>query len=337
MSEHGKSIAVVGAGIAGLVCARELVAAGFEVNVFDKGRSPGGRTVTRRADPGLSFDHGAQYFITRDPRFVETTAGWLVRGVAAEWAGRVVHLEGGVVGETSPQPRYVGVPTMSAVAADLAAGISVRTGTRITTAARGPAGWTLTDEPGNSFGPFDALVVALPAPQAEGLLGGHPFAADATDTHMTPCWTVMVAFESRLGVPWDGAFVDGSPLSWVARNSSKPGRDRNSDFWVLHGSPNWSKAHLESAPLDAARELLGAFTAAVGEALPPHHHLTAHRWLYSHGSDPADRRALFDPDARLAVCGDWLADGRVEGAFLSGVRAAELVCGHNRFGPGGCT
>ena len=51
---------------------------------------------------------------------------------------------------------------------------------------------------------------------------------------------------------------------------------------------------------------------------------TAHRWRsshapatvqprFSHGSADDDQRMLFDPGVGLAVCGDWLAGGRVAG------------------------
>ncbi len=325
MTTGGRTVGVVGAGIAGLVCARELAAHGCEVMVFDKGRGLGGRTATRRAEPGLRFDHGAQYFTARDPRFQEATAGWLARAVVSEWLGRVVRLEGGAVTDTSPQPRYVGVPGMSAMAGDLAAGLRVRTGTRVVAAIRGPSTWTITTGDDATVGPFDLLVLTLPAPQSADLIGSHPFGVAAAAVPMTPCWAVMVAFESRVEVPWDGAFVHGSPLSWVARNSSKPGRGGQADCWVLHAAPDWSAAHVEAAPDEAANELLDAFSAAVAERLPRHRHLVAHRWRYSHGSDSADRRMLFDPDIGLVVCGDWLAGGRVEGAFLAGVRAADAL------------
>ena len=42
------SVAVVGAGLAGVACARGLQAAGVEVTVFDKSRGVGGRLATRR-------------------------------------------------------------------------------------------------------------------------------------------------------------------------------------------------------------------------------------------------------------------------------------------------
>ena len=45
-----RHIAVIGAGMAGLSCARHLQEAGCRVTVFDKARGPGGRMSTRRGD-----------------------------------------------------------------------------------------------------------------------------------------------------------------------------------------------------------------------------------------------------------------------------------------------
>jgi predicted NAD/FAD-dependent oxidoreductase len=319
MTTCGRRVGIVGAGITGLACARELSINCFDVTVFDKGRGPGGRTATRRAELGFAFDHGAQYFTARNQCFREVTADWLARWVVAEWHGRVVRLEGGAVTDTSLQPRYVGVPGMSAMAEDLATGLRVQTRTRVVSAQRGTSGWTIATEEQGAVGPFDTLVVTLPAPQSADLLGSHPFGAVAAAVRMTPCWAVMVAFESRMEVPWDGAFVHGSPLSWVARNSSKPGRSSQADCWVLHASPDWSTAHVDAAQDDAARDLLGEFSLAVAERRPPHRHLVAHRWRYSHGSDLAEQRTLYDPEAR-ACCVRRLARRRASGGSVPGWR-----------------
>jgi predicted NAD/FAD-dependent oxidoreductase len=330
MTTRGRRVGIVGAGVAGLACARELAANGFDVTLFDKGRSPGGRTATRRAEPTFAFDHGAQYFTAREQCFRETIADWLARRVVAEWPSRIVRLEGGAVTDISPQRRYVGVPGMSAIAEDLATGLRVQTRSRVVSVHRGTSGWTIATEDHATVGPFDILVVTLPAPQSADLLGIHPFREIAAAFQMTPCWAVMVAFESRIEIPWDGAFVHGSPLSWVARDSSKPGRSSKFDCWVLHASPDWSAAHVDAAQDDAARDLLGEFSLAVAQRLPPHSHLVAHRWRYSHGSDLADRPVLHDPEVGLAMCGDWLSSGRVEGAFLAGIQAAEIITNETR-------
>jgi hypothetical protein len=68
-----RRIAVVGAGIAGIACARTLAQAGHQVTVFEKSRGAGGRMSTRDTEFG-SFDHGTQYFTVRDARFEKALA-----------------------------------------------------------------------------------------------------------------------------------------------------------------------------------------------------------------------------------------------------------------------
>ena len=50
---------------------------------------------------------------------------------------------------------------------------------------------------------------------------------------MKPNWTVMAAFEERVAARFDAAFVNGSALGWIARNTSKPKRNWKIDCWVL--------------------------------------------------------------------------------------------------------
>ena len=75
-------VVVVGAGIAGLVAAREL-SSKHEVVVVDKGRGVGGRLATRRAGDA-SFDHGAQFITTRSEWFTSLIADTRSAGVVHE-------------------------------------------------------------------------------------------------------------------------------------------------------------------------------------------------------------------------------------------------------------
>ena len=69
-----KHFAIIGAGMAGISAARTLVQAGHRVSVFEKSRGAGGRMATRETPFG-NFDHGAQYFTVRDPRFALADGG----------------------------------------------------------------------------------------------------------------------------------------------------------------------------------------------------------------------------------------------------------------------
>ncbi|QAT86920.1 FAD dependent oxidoreductase [Corallococcus coralloides] len=317
-------VAVIGAGMSGLALARVLTGAGFGVRVLDKGRGPGGRLSTRRSAEGGAFDHGAQYFTARDPLFRALVDAWVADGVAAEWRGRVGTLTRGTVTPAKEAVRYVGVPGMSAVAKALADGLDVRTGVRVERVAREGQAWRLTAETGQDLGLAEVVVAAVPAPQAVPLLAGAPaLAAQAGTARMSPCWAVMARFGAPVAVELEGAFVEDSALSWVARDTSKPGRTAG-ERWVLHGTPEFSAAHLEETPEAMAPKLVEAFGQALGRDVRAVE-AVAHRWRFAMPSPPLESSALYDAALGLGACGDWCAGSRVEGAFLSGVALARRI------------
>ncbi|MDQ3378372.1 MAG: FAD-dependent oxidoreductase, partial [Actinomycetota bacterium] len=123
-----ESCVIVGAGISGLLAARELSDAGWRVTVLDKGRGVGGRMATRRFG-GAGFDHGAQFFTVRDDRFENLVDGWLDAGAAAEWSRGFADAEGNV--NPDGHPRYRGSRGMTSIPKHLAGGLDVRSGEHV--------------------------------------------------------------------------------------------------------------------------------------------------------------------------------------------------------------
>ncbi len=350
-----RRVAVIGAGLAGLACARTLTDHNIDVVVFDKGRSPGGRLATRRSRPH-TFDLGAQYFTARDPRFRRHVLSWLEDGVCAPWQGRIVALDG-AGGPVRPVPaleRLVGTPDMNALARHLAADLHVIHGQRVDRFERvagmlslrgttAPAGVTLGPPgPGElgstELGTFDCVVLCLPADQAAVLV--EPISArlarEAREVPLDPCFAVGLAAgpgdDALRALGHDGAFIgrEGepsvSPLSWVARDSSKPGRPPG-ERWVLHASAAWSRA-AGDLPREEVEAAMIADLSRLFELGPLAPELSfVHRWGYARALRPLDRGALFDEDVRVGLGGDWACGGRVEGAFLSGVALAGRVLG----------
>ncbi len=324
-------VAVIGGGVAGLTAARTLADAGHDALVFDKGRGPGGRISTRRAEP-FAFDHGAQYFTARDARFRRWVEAWMEAGVVQRWTGRIVAIDkpladGAAQVEKSDTERLVGAPGMNAIARHLAEDLDVRSGVRVAGLERSGDVWSLTDEHGAAVGEFDALVCSLPAEQAAELLAPvHAgLAGQAAGVPMKPTIAVLLGFEARLELDFDGAFVNTGPLSWIARNSSKPGRPRH-EAWILHAGPELSMERWDADREETVDLLIAELARVTGVALPPIAHRDLHRWRYALSDKALDPKAgggcLADDAAGLALCGDWCAGGRVEGAFLSGQAAA---------------
>lgn len=315
-------IAVVGAGMAGLSAARALADRGESVVVFEQSRVPGGRMATRcvpgvemtRGSTDLAFDHGAQYFTVRDPRFAAAVDAWRDQRLVATWTGRLVAFDGeGWEPVETGTDRYVGIPGMRAVATHMAGGLDIRYAGRIDSLE------PLTHE-------FDRVIVAVPSPTALALVAGVPtLAARIATTAMKPCWAVMAAFDRPVSVPFDGAFVSGSPLGWVARNQSKPKRDWKIDTWVLHATPAWSAAHLDDDADLVGAFLMEAFDDLARAGLPRAFYAAAHRWRYAVADPPMAIGAMHDADSSITVCGDWCAGARIEDAFLSGLAAAVML------------
>jgi hypothetical protein len=308
-------IAIVGAGMAGLSCGQRLSRLGHEVRLFDKGRGPGGRMATRRMEDGgttLHFDHGAQYFTARDPRFVEQVAHWEASGVAARWAA-------------AGDDAWVGTPAMNAPLKAMAGELGVQFGTRIEQLVRDGEGWQIDGE-GAPDARFDAVLVAVPAEQAGPLLQPHApaMATLADQTASDPCWTLMAGFEAPLALVQDTLRQRG-PIGWAARNNAKPGR-ASEECWVVQASPEWSRAHLEEDAETVAAALLAELAEANAGPLPRQLGATAHRWRFAR-SGTAGEEALWDAEQRIGVCGDWLIGPRVEAAYMSGLLLAEAVGG----------
>ena len=275
-------VGIVGAGIAGLTCARVLADHGLDVTVFDKGRAPGGRTSRRRAEP-FHFDHGAQYFTARDPVFRCHAESWREDGVVDIWRGRLVSIDhNGIEEVAAPDERFVGVPGMNALAKHLAKDLKVRTGTEISGLLQEGERWRLRTGQTVESDCFDLIALAVPARQSVSLLGAAPKLADRLkDVGMSPCWAALLGFNRRLDLPFDAASAGDGPIAWIARNSSKPGRDR-AESWVVHASHDWSEAHLEDEADAILLRMLDAFGALTGLSVTPTYG-KAHRWRYALG------------------------------------------------------
>lgn len=330
-------VAVVGAGIAGLSAARTLVTAGHDVVVFERASQPGGRVATRFVNNvelprtgtiDLAFDHGAQYFTVRDPRFAHLVDEWLRQRLAAKWTGRIVAFDGeGWEEVEAGTERYVAVPSMSALGLDLSKGLDVRCDVRIAALRRidrPGARWQAHTQGETLAGEFDRVILAVPPAQARTLAANTPLPGQFGSVAAKPCWTALVAFEESVTSRFDAAFVSGSPLGWIARNGSKPKRDRT-EAWVLQATKEWSAGHAGDRPDTVGPFLLGAFADLIRPGLPRPFFLAAHRWREAVADPPLSIGALHDRESGLSICGDWCAGARVEDAFVSGLTAASLL------------
>lgn len=327
-------IAVIGAGMSGLTCARQLQAQGHGVTVYEKNSEVSGRMSTRQTEFG-GFDLGAQYLTAGSAGFRKQLAAWKKAGLIIDWSPDLVRLEQGVHKPAGrSQKRFIPIPGMSGLCAHLAQGLDVRCEQVVRRIEPLGKQWLLSVGSNSvaidaSAGPFDVVLLAIPADQAVPLLAVVPaMAKQAAKAKLAPCWALMLSFPLPLELGYDGAWVSGSRLSWINRDNAKP-EHRDGERWVAHASSDWSIRHLEDDEERVKEKLLKAFHEATGSQVQPVH-ASAHRWRYAQALAPLAEDCLWRPRLRIGACGDWFAagldgSGRVENAYLSGLALAAAV------------
>jgi len=329
-------VVVVGAGVSGLACARELARAGRRVQVLDRARGVGGRCATRRVE-GQPVDFGVAFLHGRDPEFLSDLDavpatrldGW---PLAVAGAGRPCQPDAFSPGER----RLAWEEGVSAFPKHLAAGLDVRLRTRVTAIEEAGPKVRLQVEDGP---PVEAgeVVVAVAAEQAHELLGTFPAMPLELESargllalsRSQPCLALIAAYPRTAPAPaWHALFPEGSHvLQLVAHDSSKrPAAGLVAMVYQAHA--RWSASHLEDpewpdAMLAEATRLLGPWAARPAAT-------EAHRWRHARNDRSAE---LAEPmlltlpgGGRLGICGDRFAPGAgVEAAWRSGRALAKRL------------
>ena len=315
LAKEWMKIAVVGAGISGLVCAKHLVAGGHEVTVLEKSRSLGGRCATRKFGDHV-VDTGAQYFTVRDPivrkeieqvasvQFKKITQPILIAGKKGE-----VYREG-------EERFYIGNGN-NRLGAMLADGLEIRKEVEVGVVTLVGKEWEVAG------GRYDVVVSSAPWPQSAKILGGSQDAVG-----YEPNLTALLEYNGG----WSGAVyaqIDSSgedPLSWVACENAKVGRVVDgSTVYVIQASAKYSRENLEKKPEEWVGDLQARLEQAWGLNPEKRGQVMSHRWRYARRERDSGHPAELPKG--LYLCGDSEVDSRVESVWRSGKETAEKILG----------
>ena len=300
------TVVVVGAGISGVAAARELVAAGLDVVLLERGMRVGGR-MARWTRDGRAVDVGAAYFTIRDLEFRQLAEQWATRGLAHPWTDTfTVANAAGVHDRTVGPVRWSAEKGLRSLVEDLADGLDVRVGVEVERVGAGPS---------VDGRPVRAVVLAMPDPQALDLVGDDlPGVRSVLRPEWDPVITVAASFPRRTWRGLDAMFVHDSPLTLVVDDGRR--RGDGAPVLVAHTTHEVARAHLDE-PSAVVPEVLAEVERLVPVEGPPTW-VEAKRWGSATPHDLRPERYWLTEE-RVALCGDgWSMRPRVEAAWLSG-------------------
>lgn len=334
-------IGIIGAGISGLAAGRILAKAGHEVTVFEKSNGYGGRVATRYAGNQLKskVDHGLPMFKVTSPEFRDFTTELLENNLIQQWGRSISIFDGYGTYSKNPNPSdeitYTSVDGMNRLGHYLSRWVDVKKNSKVGGLTyfgrnrnnRKP--WIINFTSSSTFS-ADAVIIALPAPQAYGILA---MTIDQTKTlkivreideiQYRPAYSLMVGYGDTYLPKWDGVICKSSVLEFISNEASK--RDNQETSFVLHASESFSRNHLKSDKELITKLMLAEFAEVEGGWVtsPEWHQL--HLWKYSRPKKILNR-PFFDletNDGPLALVGDYYEGDTIDAAYRSGVLLAK--------------
>jgi predicted NAD/FAD-dependent oxidoreductase len=329
-------VVVLGAGLAGLSCGKELKKAGLNVKVVEKSAGVGGRLATRRLQDTWA-DHGAQYISVHGEVFSRFINDLQQQGIVKEWTRSVTQLTPeGIESSDSAwfYPRYTCPQGMTAIAKHLATGQDVLLKTRIVSVRVQDSKWYLTPESGEEIATA-AIISTLPAPQFLALFQNvlstsSQMLKAVQSVKFHPNITIMAGYPKTQIIPdhWK-AFrcVDDFILSWISCDSSKHPEQITQPVFVFQSTAQFATQSLDEPDLEkVGKPMLKKAGEFLGAWLSHPEWWQLQRWRYALVQEPLGVDCLTTKIPLPLVCaGDWCAGKNLEGAYTSGLAASIAV------------
>lgn len=355
-SAPSPSVALIGGGISGLVCAARLCQLGVtNAVVFDTGkRAPGGRCSSRHISidgtPQI-FDHAVQFFTVSDQRFCKIVSFLHSKKAVQVWPGPIVTLKPGhKPEEVKGLQAFIGTRGLQTVPECLASLVQLRGNQWVNNVHWDPVikKWKVDDH-----GWFDYLGIAHNGKCADRLMAsagvpeihkllkvkfGPELAPRSKVMQLCSLWVLLVAFPNKLRLRFEGAFVDHPDISWIGNNTAKYKSESPTECWTVISTKNFGAVHKvpqEFIPPTKEKEVINLLLCGFGDITGVN--LKSAKPCFTKvqlwgAANPLNvlqgEECVFQASHNVGICGDWLVSPCVEGAALSGLALAEVINNH---------
>jgi len=314
-----KKIAVIGAGVSGIAATKRLVEQGFEVSLFDQGKSAGGRlglrTLKNSPNIGRNIDVGAAYFTAQDPQFIEQKDKWIQVDLVFEWTEEFQVYENSKLTLKKGPMRYAvrdGLKNLVTYELEqLKSDVQIFQESKVEKlSVNGGEVLINTNK-------FDAAVLAMPAVQAIRIVENEQMKKELSKVVFNPVLVAWLAFSGDHN--FTGIFVNQNPDISLLINEGSKQKD-SANIITIYSTHEFAGREINDLDLakekltNSAREILKFEKEVIESGIM--------RWTYAQ-PEPSQRPFLAP---NLVTVGDaYDANPRIEAAWLDGCQVDELI------------
>lgn len=335
-------IGIIGAGISGLAAGRLLARNGHEVTIIEKSRGFGGRMATRYAGENLEtkLDHGLSFFSANSPEFQNFVAELMEQGLVKRWGDDFAFYNGEDLLEKNPnvpnEALFTATKGMNSIGKYLSRWVDVKTDTLaggltfIGSNRTRKRSWMINLTAGNTF-EADAVILALPAPQAYGILNttidevnALKLIREIDEIKYDPCFSLMAGYGDQEPPEWEGVISQHSSIRFISNEVTKKKKEQECSL-VVQATPAFTREHYSKNKEEITKTLLEELGKIAGSWSATPDWTQLHYWRYSRAKNVLARpyMELEFHEAPLALVGDYFEGNTAGHAYRSGVRLAE--------------
>ena len=308
---------VIGSGISGATIAN-LLNKKFQVNLYDKGRGPGGRASFKRIKGQIGFDHGTQYFSPKTIEFKKFTNRLIKIKILKKWSGNHIFLNSKKK-ENKKHIKIIGKKGNNDICKFLLKKVKCFYQSEVKKIYYKNKLWFLLFTDGK-IRTYKGVILTCPFPQLKKL--SEKFINNTfikRKLKMDANITVMIAIKKNKKSPSSFLF-DDPVLGWAGNENTKKRFKSKYDLWTLQSTFKWANRNIDKNKKNLKKNskiLIDKFFKLTKIKKTKVIYSINHGWKYSSNSKPLKIRSYWDPQKKIGVCADWFIGPRLESGWIS--------------------
>jgi len=300
--------AIIGAGITGLIIAKRLHAHNYKVIVLEKSRGLGGRIATRRVEPNLMFDHGAQFIKkSQEVEYLKSLLSSSCRLNQLSLANQDIV--------------FVSPDGLTSIAKDLSLGLHIEKEAQVESFSNSKDTYQVHLKDSDQLIKAHHVILTAPVPQCLNLISNSGWDYLVTrDLENVQYAKALVFLVKKKCDVFFTEWSDG-PIYSITSQTLKFGNTHDTATIVM--SPSWSDKYFDQSDtfiINCAKRVFQEFNLDI----PASDIISLKKWRYSH--PVSQYHSLFvELKKGLYLSGDGFGGPSIKGAIRSAVELSNRL------------